>query len=77
MEKIIRRKLVCVLLAAALLLAAVPFAGAEGAEPHGDGNGILSRPLLASMYKWLNSMDGEFRALLTFDEISNAVGKWG
>ena len=40
-------------------------------------NGILSRPLLASLYKWLDGMDGEFRALLTFDEISNAVGKWG
>jgi hypothetical protein len=71
------KKTVCVLLAAVLLLAVMPFACAEGAEPHGDGNGILSRPLLASLYKWLDGMDGEFRALLTFDEISNAVGKWG
>ena len=77
MKKMIRRKSVCILLAVILLLAAVPFAGAEGAEPHGDGNGILSRALLASMYKWLNNMDPNFRALLTFDEISNAVGKWG
>ena len=77
MRKMIRRKSVCILLAAVLLLAAVPFAGAEGTEPHGDGNGILSRALLASMYKWLNNMDGNFRQLLTFDEISNAVGKWG
>ena len=75
MGKKIWKKTVCALLAAILLLAAMPLAGAE--EPHGDGNGILSRPLLASLYKWLDGMDGNFRALLTFDEISNAVGKWG
>lgn len=75
MEKKTWKKTVCALLAAILLLAAMPLAGAE--EPHGDGNGILSRPLLASLYKWLDGMDGNFRALLTFDEISNAVGKWG
>ncbi len=77
MGMLIRKKTVCILLAAVLLLASVSFAGAEGAAPHGDGNGILSRALLASMYKWLNNMDGNFRQLLTFDEISNAVGKWG
>ena len=75
MEKKTWKKTLCALLAAVLLLAAMPLAGAE--EPHGDGNGILSRPLLASLYKWLEGMDGNFRALLTFDEISNAVGKWG
>ena len=75
MRKMIRRKSVCILLAAVLLLAAVPFAGAEGTEPHGDGNGILSRPLLASLYKWLSNTDMNFRDFLTFDEISNAVGK--
>ena len=75
MEKKTWKNTVCALLAAILLLAAMPLAGAE--EPHGDGNGILSRPLLASLYKWLEGMDGNFRALLTFDEISNAVGKWG
>ena len=36
------KKTVCALLAAILLLAAMPLAGAE--EPHGDGNGILSHP---------------------------------
>ena len=77
MKKTIGKKRICILLAAVLLLAAVPFAGAEGAGPHGDGNGILSRPLLASMYKWLNNMDSNFWPQLTFDDISNAVGKWG
>ena len=75
MKKKTWEKTACALLAAVLLLAAIPPAGAE--EPHGDGNGILSRPLLASLHKWLDGMDGNFRALLTFDEISNAVGKWG
>ena len=53
------------------------WAGAEGAEPSGDGNGILSRPLLATLYKWLNDMDGEFMKTVTFEQVSNAVGKWG
>ena len=36
-----------------LVLALAFCFGATAEEPHGDGNGIVSRPLLASMYKWL------------------------
>lgn len=72
------KRMFSVLLALTLLACCAAFpAAAEGAAPHGDGNGIVSRQLLASLYKWMNDMDGSFRQLLTFDEISAAVGKPG
>ena len=72
------KRLLTVLCAVALVIGLLcASAGAEGAEPHGDGNGILSRALLASMYNWLRETDSDFWSRLSFDDISNAVGKWG
>ena len=59
-----------------MLLALVFCFGAGAEEPHGDGNGIVSRPLLASMYKWLGDASS-FWKQMSFDDVSNAVGKWG
>ena len=59
-----------------LVLALAFCFGATAEEPHGDGNGIVSRPLLASMYKWLGDASS-FWKQISFDDISNAVGKWG
>ena len=48
-------------------------AGASG-EPYGDSDGVIERKKLAALYHWLESMQSEFRSLLTFDEIGAAVG---
>ena len=71
------RRLISALLALMIVTLLFPAALAEGPEPHGDGNGILSRPLLASLYRWLSQMDSSFWKQLSFDDVSNAVGKWG
>ncbi len=68
--------------AAALVLALICLlafgcAAAGGAEPYGDGNGIVSRPLLAAMYNWLSNMDSAFWKQVDFDTVSGAVGKQG
>lgn len=65
------------ILCAVLLVLVCLAANAEGPEPHGDGNGIVSRPLLGTLYRWLSGMESGFRQKLSFDDISNAVGKWG
>ena len=71
-------------LAAALALAvlftacfAPAFSGAEGAEPYGGGDGVISRPALAGLYNWLNNTDSEFFSVISFDMISEALGKQG
>ena len=50
-----------ILLAAlAVLLAgcfAPALAAAEGAEPYGDGDGIVSREQLAGLYNWIAAME--------------------
>lgn len=51
-------------------------AGASG-EPYGDSDGVIERKKLAALYHWLESMQSEFRSLLTFDEIGAAAGKAG
>ena len=60
MNKRTGRILTVLIAALAAALLAVSCACADGAEPHGDGNGIVSRPLLASLYKWLYGMDTSF-----------------
>ena len=75
------KKLFAALLALIMLASALVFSGAmaenAGAEPHGDGNGIVPRPLLAALYKWMSDMDDSFFRLLTFDDICAAMGKAG
>ena len=61
----------------ALTLATGLLCTAAAEAPRGDGNGILSRALMASLYNWLGQMDPDFRAQMSFESISNAVGKWG
>ena len=46
-------------------------------EPYGDSDGVIERKKLAALYHWLDSMQSEFRYLLTFDEIGEAAGKAG
>ena len=71
-----KRTVIAAVLAAARLLAGC-FAAAEGAEPYGDGDGVISRAQLAGLYNWLHNTDSEFFRLITFDQISDALGKKG
>ena len=77
MKKRTGRILTILLAALTAAVLAVSCACADGAEPHGDGNGIVSRPLLASLYKWLYGMDTSFWPSVSFEQVSNAVGKAG
>ena len=75
-----KRTWLAAILAAAILLAgcfAPAFSAAEGAEPYGDGDGVISRAQLAGLYNWLNSTNTEFYKVITFDQISDALGKKG
>ena len=46
-------------------------------EPYGDSDGVIDHNKLAALYHWLDSMQSDFRYLLTFDEIGAAAGKPG
>ncbi len=46
-------------------------------EPYGSSDGVIPHDKLAALYRWLNDMDSAFRRALTFDDLSNAVGKAG
>ena len=53
-----KRTWLAAILAAVLLLAgcfAPALSAAEGAEPYGDGDGVISRAQLAGLYNWLNN----------------------
>ena len=76
MKKSWKRTALAAVLAMILLLAGC-FAAAEGAEPYGDGDGVISRAQLAGLYNWLNSTNTEFYKVITFDQISDALGKKG
>ena len=71
-----KRTALAAVLAMALLLAGC-FAAAEGAEPYGDGDGVISREQLAGLYNWLKNADTDFYKVITFDQISDALGKKG
>ena len=45
--------------------------------PYGDSDGVVEHDTLLAMYKWLDAMQSDFRYALTFDQISEAVGKPG
>ena len=75
-----KRTWLAAILAAVLLLAgcfAPALSAAEGAEPYGDGDGVISRAQLAGLYNWLNNTNTEFYKVITFDQISDALGKKG
>lgn len=75
-----KRTWLAAVLAAAVLLAgcfAPALAAAEGAEPYGDGDGIVSREQLAGLYNWIDHINSDFYPLITFDMISDALGKQG
>ena len=68
------------ILAMAILLTgcfAPVLSAAEGAEPYGDGDGVISRAQLAGLYNWLDNTNSDFFSLITFDQISDALGKKG
>ena len=68
------------ILALAILLTgcfAPVLSAAEGAEPYGDGDGAISRAQLAGLYNWLDNTNSDFFSLITFDQISDALGKKG
>ena len=68
------------ILALAILLTgcfAPVLSAAEGAEPYGDGDGVISRTQLAGLYNWLDNTNSDFFSLITFDQISDALGKKG
>ena len=51
------------ILAMAILLTgcfAPVLSAAEGAEPYGDGDGVISRAQLAGLYNWLDNTNSDF-----------------
>ena len=75
-----KRTWLAAILAAAILLTGCmmpALSSAEGAEPYGDGDGVVSRAQLAGLYNWLDNISSDFYQLITFDMISDALGKQG
>lgn len=71
------KKILCILLSLLLVLPLAVSAAEGTGEPCGDSDGVIPHEKLAGLYRWLCSLEVKFFTQLTFDEISEAVGKAG
>ena len=74
------KKWIAMLLAMMMLLCAcgaLAEDAADGAEPYGDGDGVVSAEQLAALYQWLNVMNAETKRMVSYDTVCAAAGAPG
>ena len=73
------KKWITILLAMIMLFSVCGAAAenADGAEPYGDGDGVISTEQLITLAKWLSQTNMETLRMVSFDTVCSAAGAQG